>query len=46
MAKTSVDSPLFERYQIQQFFDEMFDEAGQVRPPYLALAQRLSLLSP
>ncbi|MBT9583182.1 circularly permuted type 2 ATP-grasp protein [bacterium] len=46
MAKTSLDSPLFERYQIQQFFDEMFDENGQVRGPYLGLAQRLSLLSP
>lgn len=46
MARTSIDSPLFERYQILQFFDEMFDEHGQVRPAYLALAQRLSLLSP
>ena len=46
MVKTSLDSPLFERYQIQQFFDEMFDGDGEVRPPYRALAQRLSLLSP
>ena len=45
MAKTSLDSPLFERYQIQQFFDEMFDEKGEVRPAYLPLAQRLSQLS-
>lgn len=46
MARTQLDSPLFESYQIQQFFDEMFDESGQVRPAYEALAQRLSLLSP
>jgi uncharacterized circularly permuted ATP-grasp superfamily protein len=46
MAKTSLDSPLFERYQIAQFFDEMFDPQGHVRPAYQALAQRLGLLSP
>ncbi len=46
MAKTQLDSPLFERYQIQEFFDEMFDTEGRVQPAYQALAQRLSLLSP
>lgn len=46
MAKTTLDSPLFDRYQIAQFFDEMFNEGGEVREPYVGLAQRLSLLSP
>lgn len=46
MVKSSLESPLFKDYQIQQFFDEMFDEQGQVRPAYQALARRLGQLSP
>lgn len=37
---------LFDSYQTENFYDEMFDETGQPRPHYRKLFQRLSAMSP
>ncbi|MEM0966665.1 MAG: circularly permuted type 2 ATP-grasp protein [Verrucomicrobiota bacterium] len=36
----------FSGYQVEDFFDEMFEEDGSVRPHYLALIDRLQSLDP
>jgi uncharacterized circularly permuted ATP-grasp superfamily protein len=40
-ADARFDAPLFERYQLDHAFDEMFEGAGKPRPHYRALLETL-----
>ena len=39
---TDARSPSFENYEVGDFYDEMFDASGQVRPHYKILLDRFA----
>src|SRR5438876_9788787 len=45
-APTDLSGTLFSRYGVDHCFDEMFAAAGEARPPYAALYDRLLELTP